>query len=152
MILEISNTCMLLAIAKDIWDDIYQTYSRARDSAYIYELKMKMMTTKQGNKIVIEYANQLKMLWQEYDHDKPINMTSPKEGAIYKDYAEHDRTYGFLAGLDPKFDQLRVQILEERDYHPSMSMENTTFVARGGNSPTISKERVKANQSPPLLG
>ena len=29
---EISDTCMFLATAKDIWDAIQQTYSKARDA------------------------------------------------------------------------------------------------------------------------
>ena len=30
---EISDTCMFLATAKDIWDAVQQTYSKARDAA-----------------------------------------------------------------------------------------------------------------------
>ncbi|KAF8411460.1 hypothetical protein HHK36_004011 [Tetracentron sinense] len=37
MIPEISDTCMFLATAKDIWDAIQQTYSKARDAAQVYE-------------------------------------------------------------------------------------------------------------------
>ena len=35
---EISDTCMFLAMAKDIWDAIQQTYSKARDAAQVYEV------------------------------------------------------------------------------------------------------------------
>ena len=63
MIPEISDTCMFLATAKDIWDAIQQTYSKAKDAAQVYEVKVKTMAAKQGNKTVIEYANQLKSLW-----------------------------------------------------------------------------------------
>ena len=62
---EISETCMFLATAKDIWDVIQQTYSKARDVAQVYEVKVKTIAIKQGSKTVTEYANQLKALWQE---------------------------------------------------------------------------------------
>ena len=57
---EISYTCMFLATAKDIWDAIQQTYSKARDAAQIHEVKVKTIAAKQGSKIVTEYANHLK--------------------------------------------------------------------------------------------
>ena len=59
---EISNTCMFLATTKDIWDAIQQTYSKARDAAQVYEVKVKTIAAKQGSKTIIEYVNQLKAL------------------------------------------------------------------------------------------
>ncbi|KAL6331497.1 hypothetical protein AAG906_011437 [Vitis piasezkii] len=35
----ISNTCMFLTTAKEIWDSIHRTYSKARDAAQVYEIK-----------------------------------------------------------------------------------------------------------------
>ena len=43
---EISDTCMFLATAKDIWDAIQQTYSQARDAAQVYEVKVKTIVAK----------------------------------------------------------------------------------------------------------
>ena len=43
---EISNTWMFLATAKDIWDAIQQTYSKARDAAQVYEVKVKAIAAK----------------------------------------------------------------------------------------------------------
>ena len=54
MMPEISDTCMFLATAKDIWDAIQQTYSKARDAAQVYEVKVKMIAAKQGSKSVTE--------------------------------------------------------------------------------------------------
>ncbi|KAL6315434.1 hypothetical protein AAG906_000549 [Vitis piasezkii] len=101
MIPEISDTCMFLATAKDIWDAIQQTYSKARDAAQVYEVKVKTVAAKQGDKTVTEYANQLKSLWQELDH--------------YRDFIEQDRVYDFLVGLNPEFDQVRIQILGKQE-------------------------------------
>ena len=36
---EISDTCKFLSIAKEIWDAVRQTYSKARDAAQVHEIK-----------------------------------------------------------------------------------------------------------------
>ncbi|KAJ1413324.1 hypothetical protein SESBI_19709 [Sesbania bispinosa] len=40
MIPEISDTCMFLNSAKEIWDALEQTYSKAKDAAQVYEVKL----------------------------------------------------------------------------------------------------------------
>ena len=86
MTLEISDTCMFLATAKDIWDAIQQTYSKARDAAQVYEVKVKTIVVNQGSETVTEYADQLKTLWQELDHYRVIKTKSPEDAAILKDF------------------------------------------------------------------
>jgi len=46
MILEISDTCMFLNSTKEIWEAVEQTYSKAKDAAQIYEVKVKTMGAK----------------------------------------------------------------------------------------------------------
>lgn len=48
MLPEISDTCMFLGTAKEIWDTVKQMYSKVRDAAQIYEIKTKISMTKQG--------------------------------------------------------------------------------------------------------
>ena len=43
---DISDTCMFWTTAKDIWDAIHQTYSKALDAAQVYEIKVKTGATK----------------------------------------------------------------------------------------------------------
>ena len=83
---EISDTCMFLATAKDIWEAIQQTYSKARDVAQVYEVMVKTIAAKQGSKTVTEYANQLKSLWQELDHYKLIKNKCPEDADVLKDF------------------------------------------------------------------
>ena len=59
MLPKISNTCMFLGTAKEIWDTVKQTYSKVRDAAQIYEIKTKILATKQGTRTVTEYSNLL---------------------------------------------------------------------------------------------
>ena len=87
---KISNTCMFLAMAKDIWDVIQQMYSKARDAAQVYEVKVKTIVAKQESKTVIEYANQLKTLWLELNHYRVIKTKCTEDAAVLKDFIEQD--------------------------------------------------------------
>ncbi|KAI9198462.1 hypothetical protein LWI28_016256 [Acer negundo] len=44
---EISDTCMFLTTAKDIWESTRQTYSKIKDAAQVYEIKAKISDAKQ---------------------------------------------------------------------------------------------------------
>nr|KYP41064.1 Retrovirus-related Pol polyprotein from transposon TNT 1-94 [Cajanus cajan] len=111
MVPEISDTCMFLKSAKEIWEAVEQTYSKAKDAAQIYDVKVKTVAAKQGNRSVTEYANQLKSLWMELDHYRVIKAKCSEDSAILKEYIEQDRVYDFLVGLNPEYDQVRIQIL-----------------------------------------
>ena len=65
---EISDTCIFLTTAKDIWDAVHQINSKALDAAQVYEIKVKTEATKWVNKTITKSANMLKNLWQELDH------------------------------------------------------------------------------------
>ncbi|RVW50729.1 hypothetical protein CK203_073310 [Vitis vinifera] len=78
------NTCMFLTTAKDIWDAVHQTNSRALDAAQ-----------------------------QELNHYCYIETKCPEDAAILKNCIEKDRVYDFLVGLNAKFDQVQVQILSK---------------------------------------
>ncbi|KAJ1424705.1 hypothetical protein SESBI_11409 [Sesbania bispinosa] len=78
MIPEISDTCMFLNSAKEIWDAVEQTYSKAKDAA---------------------------------QYMKVIKAKCTEDSALLKEYIEQDKVYDFLVGLNPEFDQVRIQIL-----------------------------------------
>jgi hypothetical protein len=108
---EISDTCMFLNTAKEIWKGLEESYSKAKDAAQIYDVKVKTMAAKQRNKTVTEYANHLKALWMELDHYRVVKAKCSEDTTILKEYIEQDRVYDFLVGLNCDFDQVRVQIL-----------------------------------------
>ncbi|XP_052732974.1 uncharacterized protein LOC128196357 [Vigna angularis] len=101
---EISDTCMFLKSAREIWEAVEQTYSKAKDAAQIYDVKVKTVAAKQGGKSVTEYANQLKSLWMELDHYRVIKAKCSEDSAILKEFIEQDRVYDFLVGLNPEYD------------------------------------------------
>ena len=43
---------MFLGTAKNIWKSLEESYSKAKDDAQIYDVKVKTMGAKQGNKTV----------------------------------------------------------------------------------------------------
>ena len=97
---------MFLTTAKDIWDAIHQTYSKALDAAQVYEIKVKTGATKQGNKTVTEQANMLKNLWQQLDHYRCIETKCPEDATILKNHIKKDQVYDFLIGFNAEFNQV----------------------------------------------
>ena len=73
MILEISDTCLTLSIVQKMWEAVKQTYSKACDAAQVYEIKMRAIPAKEGNRTVTEYANELKGLWQVFIYQVQIH-------------------------------------------------------------------------------
>ncbi|XP_011046793.1 PREDICTED: uncharacterized protein LOC105141310 [Populus euphratica] len=98
-------------LQQNIWDAVRQTYSKVKDVALIYEIKMKLSMTKQGNMMVIEYYNTMKSFWLELDYYQDFKMQCSDDAVILKNYVERERIFEFLAGLNIEFDQMRVQIL-----------------------------------------
>lgn len=57
MMPEVIDTCMFLETTKNIWDIHRQTYSKVCDAAQIYDIKTRILTTKQGNCSITKYFN-----------------------------------------------------------------------------------------------
>jgi len=104
MVPKISDTCMFPKSVKEIWEAVEQPYSKAKDVAQIYDVKVKIVAAKQENRSVTEYANQLKSLWMELDHYRVIKAKCAEDSTILKEYIEQDRVYDFLVGLNPEYD------------------------------------------------
>ena len=58
-------------------------------------------------------------------------MKCPDDAAILKNFIEKDRVYDFLAGLNPEFDQVRVQIIGKEEMP---SLEETISLIRAEES------------------
>jgi len=128
---EISDTCMFLSTAKEIWEAVRQTYSKVQDAAQVYEVKLRAAATKQGTSTVTEYANILQSLWQQLDHYRCIKMKCKKDAAMLKKVTEQDRVYDFLAGLNVEFDPVRVQILSKEEV---LSLNTVISIVRAEES------------------
>lgn len=84
---------------------------QARDAAQVFELKVKTMAAKPDRRIVIEYVNQSKSLWQELVHYRVIKTKCLVYVVVLKDFIKQDKSYDFLAWFNPEFDQMRIHIV-----------------------------------------
>ncbi|CAL9013295.1 unnamed protein product [Prunus brigantina] len=108
---DISLGYMRLDSAHAIWDAVSQTYSEGGCDAQIYELKRRIQATTQQGKTLETYFNSLQALWQELDYYQPCDMKCSNDTAALKKRIEKERTFEFLAGLNPDLDQVRTQVL-----------------------------------------
>ncbi|KAI5407453.1 hypothetical protein KIW84_053639 [Lathyrus oleraceus] len=99
--------------SKEIWKSLEETYSKAKDVAQIYDVKVKTLGTKQGNKIVTKYTNHLKALRMELFHYRINKIECTTYATKLREYIEQDRVYDFVVGLNSNFDYVRVQILDK---------------------------------------
>lgn len=107
--------------AKDIWDALQQTYSKAKDAAWVYEVKVKTMVVKQDNKTVAKYANMLQNLWHELDHHRVIEIRRSEDAMILKNLLKRIIFFIFyFVGPNAEFDQIRIEILGKEDV-PSLN-------------------------------
>ncbi|KZV35965.1 hypothetical protein F511_31191, partial [Dorcoceras hygrometricum] len=61
------RTFLFLPTAQEVWDAVRETYSDLENSSQIFDLKTRLWQSRQGEKTVTEYYNEMKGLWQELD-------------------------------------------------------------------------------------
>jgi hypothetical protein len=128
MTLDINASFLRLPTAHDIWDVVAQTYFTGNDASQIHELRCKAHETRQQGKSLASYFSAPQTIWQKLDFLNPYDMESAKDTATLKKRIENERVYDFLAGLNPRFDQIRVQVLAQ---DPTPNLRSTyAFVRR----------------------
>ncbi|KAL9420128.1 hypothetical protein AB3S75_037830 [Citrus x aurantiifolia] len=111
MEVSIGRTYLFLPTAKDVWDAVRETYSDLKNSSQIFELKTRLWQTRQGDRAVSEYYNEMKALWQELDLCYEDDWACMTDSVRYLKRIEDDRVYEFLAGLNKSLDEVRGRIL-----------------------------------------
>ncbi|RVW46000.1 hypothetical protein CK203_068607 [Vitis vinifera] len=74
-----------------------------------FRLQQRIFGT-QSNRHIQKLDMQLK-----YMRLRVIKTKCPKDVAALKDFIEQDRVYDFIVGLNPEFDQVRIQILSKQE-------------------------------------
>lgn len=115
MLLEVRGTYMFLTTAKEIWEVVWQSYSKVKDVALFFEIKIKISATKQGNLSAIEYYTTLKNLWLELDYYHNIKMMCSEDVVMLQKFVERKKIFEFLAGFNVEFDPVYVQILGKEE-------------------------------------
>lgn len=72
---------------------------------------------KQGQRNVIDYCMEMKILWQELDLSVEEEWDCPGVSVRYKKRLENQRVFEFLAGLNRDLDNVRGWILGHRLLH-----------------------------------
>ncbi|CAA6667248.1 unnamed protein product [Spirodela intermedia] len=103
MVPEICRTCLYLLTAIAILKNLYQTFKSKR----------------------------LRILWQEFDQYKIVDMRDSFDAALYREETERDRMYNYLVGLNSKYDLIRIQILGREKLPP---LNEVIFLVRGEES------------------
>lgn len=92
-----------------------QSYSKAKDVALFFDIKIKISAMKQGNLSAIEYYTNLKNLWLELDYYHNIKMMCSEDVVMLQKFVERKRIFEFLAGFNVEFDPVYVQILGKEE-------------------------------------
>ena len=82
------------------------THSKKHNIATLYELVHRASNLRQGDRLVLDYSNELTALWANIDHYMPPDPTS-----IDCKYTLQLRVFKFLMGLNLEYEQLQGQLI-----------------------------------------
>ena len=71
----IANTVDTIVSAKEIWKTLEKMYSGAGNVMLMVEIEDRLHDLRQGEWSVMEYVAELKSLWDDADHYKPIELS-----------------------------------------------------------------------------
>ena len=104
---SIAKPNLFLPTAKDVWDSVHETYSDLENSSQIFELKSKLWNSKQGDRDVTIYYNEMVTMWQELDQCYDDVWENPNDCARFQKHEENDRVYIFLVGVNRSLDEVK---------------------------------------------
>ncbi|CAM8968144.1 unnamed protein product [Rhodiola kirilowii] len=124
---ELSSTFVYTGCAKDLWMEILERYSQS-NAPMVFQLKLEIMRTMQGNLSVTAYYSKLKKCWDELQYMNGVPACTC--GALgkctcrvldrMKELESQDKLMQFLANLNGEYDSVKSQILSS-DPLPSVS-------------------------------
>ncbi|KAA0025328.1 cysteine-rich RLK RECEPTOR-like protein kinase [Cucumis melo var. makuwa] len=151
---QIGKPLLYVATAKDLWDTTQTLYSKRQNASRLYTMRKQVHNCKQGTLDVTTYFNKLSLLWQEMDLCRETVWDTPNDSTQYAKLEEVDRVYDFLAGLNPKFDNVCGRILGQRPLPSLMEVcfevrleEDRTNVMGVLTTPTIDSAAFSARSS-----
>lgn len=76
---DIGDNYLLHQSAKELWDDVKETYSTQDNSSALYEVESKLYNFKQGELSITEYYNKLARTWLQLDTYEAQTRDTPKD-------------------------------------------------------------------------
>ncbi|KAG6742683.1 hypothetical protein POTOM_053605 [Populus tomentosa] len=104
-------------------------YSDLENSSQIFYLKSKLWQSRQRDREVTTYYNQMVTLWQELDLCYEDDWDCPNDSVRHRKREENDRVYVFLAGLNHNLDEVR-----DPEPKSNLEIESSALVSRGSDS------------------
>ena len=114
MELAIGKPHLFLPTAKDVWEAVRDCYSNLENLSQIFDLKTRLGQSKQGERDVTTYYNEMVTLWQELDQCYDDVWENSNDCARHKKREENDWVYMFLTGLNQNLDEVRGRILSRK--------------------------------------
>ena len=105
---------LFLPTAKDVWEAVRDCYSNLENLSQIFDLKTRLGQSKQGERDVTTYYNEMVTLWQELDQCYDDVWENSNDCARHKKREENDWVYMFLTGLNQNLDEVRGRILSRK--------------------------------------
>lgn len=105
---------LFLPTAKDVWEVVRDLYSYLENTSQIFELKTRLWKSKQNDRNVTTYYNELVTLWQELDQCYDDVWENSNDSAHHMKREENNRVYMFLVGLNRNLDEVRGRILSRK--------------------------------------
>ena len=99
--------------SRKLWESIQRNHSKQGDKSKIIDLITKSFSLKQGDKDIITYSNELRVIHNELDHCYPLS-TDP----VARAREATTRLCIFLQGLRPEFEIVRSQLFN-REVEPT---------------------------------
>lgn len=111
---SISKPHMFMKTSKEVWDSVKGTYSDLENFSQNFELKTKLWQSKQGNRAVTSYYNEMVASWQELDQCYDDKWENTDDYIRHQKHEENDRVFMFLAGVNRALDEVKGRILGRR--------------------------------------
>ena len=102
MTTELANYFIEYPTMKEGWDAAQTYHLKKNDKAKIGLLVIRAGALQQGEKTILAYANELRIIYSELHHYRPS-----VHNLVEREFTLMDRVYQFLQGLRPEFENLR---------------------------------------------
>jgi len=138
---SIAQTVVFYDFAMEIWQDLHERFSKV-DRIRIANLRSSINSLKQGNKPVIDYFTELKVLWEEFSSHRPIpncvciHPCRCEATKVAKNHRNEDQIMQFLTGLNENFSVVKTQILLLNPL-PTLNKVYSLVIQEESNSATI---------------
>lgn len=141
---HLSAQYVMMTSAKEMWDALAQQYSHRNNYAQAFEIRKQIRELRQGGLALASYYSTLTHLWQQLDSYRTCKPVDQVTLLALQDDLEKERVYDFLAGLNPEYDQIRVQVLGREKFpslHDAYNLVQHEDIRRPSMMPPVASDR-----------